>query len=148
MLEAWFENRVVPWVGIVIGTLLLVFCGPSLPKSFKISGGGGVPGTYHVTGVLDCDGVTSFCIARDGTFSSDDGKVIRTGVQARLPKPVKHGDLRVVHDVGDEDEVFVRTNRSWQVGWPILGTTTALLLLGLAVQGLWMSRKRQGPGAT
>lgn len=148
MLEGWFQNRVVAWAGIVAGTLLLVFCGPALPKSFKISGGHGNPGTYHVTGELDCGGITAYCVARGGTFSSDDGKVVRTPVRARLPEPVEHGDLRPVYDVGDSDEVYVKTTRGWQVGWPIAGSTVALVLIGLGWQGLRQTRKRRGPGAT
>lgn len=30
MLEDWFRNRVVAWVGIVVGGLLLVLCGPAM----------------------------------------------------------------------------------------------------------------------
>lgn len=141
MLEAWFENRVVAWAGIVVGSVLLVVCATGLPKSFKISGGYGTPGTYHVTGGLDCGGITSDCLSRSGTFSSDDGRVIRTSVQARLPKPVQHGDLRRVYDIGDDDEVYVKTRRGWQVAWPIGGSAMGLILLLLGLQGFWPRRK-------
>ena len=30
MVEAWFENRVVAWAGLVVGVVLLAFCGPAL----------------------------------------------------------------------------------------------------------------------
>jgi hypothetical protein len=146
-VEEWFQNPVVAWAGVVAASALLIFCGLALPRSFKISGGHGTPGTYHVTGEIDCSGITSDCLSRSGTFSSDDGKVIRTSVRARLPKPVRHGDLRRTYDIG-EDEVFVKTRRGWQIGWPISGSTVALVLLALGVQGLRTTRKRRGADAT
>ncbi|GAA3620502.1 hypothetical protein GCM10022267_03320 [Lentzea roselyniae] len=151
MLELWYKNRLVRWAGTIVGLLLMVFGGPALVRSVKIAGGHGIPGYYQVTGEPDCSGVTSNCFSPDGTFTSDDRTVTRTSVQARLPKPVSRGDLYRTYDVGDDDEVYVKTNKGWHIAWPYWVFLTGLFLFGLGVQHFWQnwrSRKRQEPDAT
>lgn len=150
VLEAWFENRVVALAGLIVGATLLVFGGPGLVKSSKIAGGHGIPGYYLVTGEPDCSGVTSNCVSRTGTFTSDDRTVIRTSVQARLPKPVRQGDLHRTYDVGDDDEVFVKKNKGWTVAWPYPACIAGSLLFWLGLRHFLANlstRKRRGPGA-
>lgn len=133
-------------LGIVIGVALLFFCAVMVPKAVEVGLGLGTPGTYVVRGEPDCSR-ENFCSTRTGTFTSDDGKVVRTDVHVRnwLPKPVKQGDRIRAFDIGDANEVFTdKGTRGLPVALPFMFGTGGLIMLVLAVRYFLGKRKRSG----
>jgi hypothetical protein len=133
-------------LGIVIGAAVLLYGAMMVPRAVEIGFDLGTPGTYVVRDEPDCSR-ENFCSTRTGTFTSDDGKVVRTDVHVRnrLPKPVKQGDRIRAFDIGDDHEVFTdEGNRRYPVGLPFMLSPIGLVVLVMAVRYFLRKRKRSG----
>jgi hypothetical protein len=138
------QRDVQATLGIVIGAALLLFCAVMVPKAVEVGFGLGVPGTYVVRDEPDCSH-KKYCSTNTGTFTSDDGKVVRTDVHLRnrLPKPVKQGDRIRAFDIGDADEVFTDMGtHGLPTGLPIMLGMGGLVMLVLAVRHFLSKRGR------
>ncbi|GAA3632897.1 hypothetical protein GCM10022267_19620 [Lentzea roselyniae] len=137
------ENTIAV-IAIMGGILLLALCVPTFPKAVKIAFDLGTPGVYAVGDVPEC----SFrCYTRTGTFTSDDGKVTRTGVHVRngLPRGLKQGDSVRAFDIGTPGEVFTNEGQGGcPYALPIMFGPLGLIGLGLGLQHVWASRMRRG----
>lgn len=137
------SNDAIAAIAIIVGVILMVFCIPTFPKAVKIALELGTPGTYVVGDVPEC----SFrCYTRTGTFTSDDGKVTRSGVHVRngLPRGLKQGDRVRAFDIGTANEVFTREGQAgYPYALPIVLGPAGLLGIGLGLQHIWATRRRR-----
>ncbi|SDJ75297.1 hypothetical protein SAMN04488074_103125 [Lentzea albidocapillata subsp. violacea] len=138
-------NDAIAAIAILVGLVLAFVCIPLFQKSVKIAFDLGTPGTYVVVGVPDCTGFR--CYTRTGTFTSDDGKVTRSGVHVRngLRRGLKQGDRVRAFDIGTADEVFTNEGQNgYPSALPIIFGPAGLLGIGLGLQHFWATRKRRG----
>jgi hypothetical protein len=129
-------------IAIVVGVILLALCVPALPKAFKVAFNLGTPGTYVVGDVPEC---SVRCYTRTGTFTSDDGKVTRTGVHVRngLPRGSQQGARVRAFDIGAPDEVFTDEGQAgYPYALPIILGLLGLVGTVLGVEHVWATRRR------
>lgn len=125
---------------IVLGLGLLILGISNTPTAIRLNSNQAVPGTYLVEGSPSCGRGGRTCISTTGSFVSDDGTIVRTGVYLRgIPKPVKRGDRVRAFDVGEQGRVFLQES---ETGWPFLGPI-AFGVLGLLVLGFGSWRLRR-----
>jgi len=142
------RNNAIAAVALVVGAILLALSVPTVPKAFKIAFDLGAPGMYVVGDVPEC----SFrCYSRAGTFTSDDGKITRSGVHVRngMPRGLKQGDTIRAFDIGTPNEVFSNEGQNgYPSALPIIAGLAGLLGAGLGLQhvwaALWTMWKRRG----
>lgn len=130
---------------ILAGIAMLIICTFWLPKAVRIAFDLGTPGTYVVGDVPTCDDYNN-CRTYAGTFSSDDGKVVRTDVYVndRLPEPLRQGDRIRAFDVGDNDEVYTNEgDNGYPAVMPVLLGLTGAYWVGMGARHFWRTRKRR-----
>ncbi|GAA3620510.1 hypothetical protein GCM10022267_03330 [Lentzea roselyniae] len=134
-------------LAILVGIAVLVIAGWGMPFAIRVIAEDGVHGTYVVQDTsFDCQPSRGTCYSRTGTFTSDDGKVVRTGVHVRnrLPQPVRHGDRIPAFDLGKPDRVYTKVGSNGPpVALPFLGLVVGLLILGGGSRYFWLKRKRR-----
>jgi hypothetical protein len=134
---------------IVFGIAMLVLAGSWLPRTIAIKSGGGVYGSYTVGDPSLHYNGNDVCSLHDGTFRSDDGKVVLTGVQVLHPSEarVEEGETFRAFSVGESLWVHTEEDRD-DMPWPLI----FIGLVGLIgiVQGSLLFRrirKARRPGA-
>lgn len=136
-------RRVVYGVVLPVGAvLILVICSMSLGPSVRAARGEGTPGVLLVKS-RECHRT---CTA-SGTFTSDDGSLVRAGVGYQDgARHAKVGDRLRALDTGDRGEVFKPSgSRTW-----ILILTIMAMAVGSLVWWLWRYplgalRRRRNP---
>lgn len=125
---------------LVFGVALLILGISHLQTAIRFGHDQAVPGTYVVQDSPSCGrGGNRTCTSGTGTFVSDDGAVVRTGVRLQaIPKPVRREDRVRAFDVGEPGRVFLHEH---QDGWSFVGSigigVAGLLLLGFGSWRLW-----------
>lgn len=147
--HAEVKREMVAGAFIVLGIVMLILFGAWLPRTIAIKSGGGVFGSYTVgDSSLHFNG-NDVCSLHDGTFRSDDGKVVLTGVQVLHPseRRVEEGETFRAFSVGEALWVHTEEDRD-DVPWPLIFVGSVGLVF--IVHGsliFWRFRKAKRPGA-
>lgn len=131
--EAWAVAMIVG------GVALLAIAISYLPTAIRLDSNQAVPGTYVVEGSVSCNRGGHVCRSHTGSFTSDDGTVVRTGAGLRgIPKAAQPGYRVRAVDVGEPGMVFTSVGDG---GWPFTGLIAfggpGVLLFGFGWWRLW-----------
>jgi hypothetical protein len=101
------EPRIAAPIAFVVGLAVTILSALAVPMALDIFAERGAHGVYVVADVPTCG--DSRCRTHKGTFTSDDGRTVRSGVGlAGSPlKPLATGGQVRAFDVGDSTEVYL-----------------------------------------
>lgn len=141
--------RVAAGYFVVLGIVMLVLAGSWLPRTIAIMSGGGVYGSYTVGDPSLHYNGNDVCSLHDGTFRSDDGKVVLTGVRVLHPseKRMEEGETFRAFSVGESSWVHTEEDRDDVPGRLIFIGSAGLVFIVHGSLIFRRFRKAKRPGA-
>lgn len=138
------SHRGVIGASIVVGFLLVLFCGQGAWLGAKVLFDLGTSGSYVIGEGFFCHKRVSGCDSSHGTFTSDDGRVIREDVRldGEIGRERRQGDVVRAYDVGAQRAVYGSEARRDHRGLAVLTLWGTALVTVVAGTGyLWLTRK-------
>lgn len=139
------SHRGVIGASIVVGFLVALFCAQGAWLGTKVLFDLGTPGNYVIGEGFFCHKRVSGCASPHGTFTSDDGRVVREDVQldGEIADDRRQGDVVRAYDVGAHQAVYGPEARRDHEGLVVLTVWCAGVVAVVFGSGyLWLTRKR------